>query len=581
MKRITKYILPAFCGLMMGVTTTSCLHEVIPTNKVTQDEIDKGDKSGLVNAIAAYYNNYNSSYNYDIGLMGFNIWRDASTADAPVYSPSYDYFTYVTECNYLGNEWALQETVWTRYYALVQKTNLALLAVDPENKPDDAPAAVAAHAFRANAYMEMAQWYEFKKTGIAPLDSKAEQEGILGLTVPLVDENTTEAESRDNPRAPFYTMYRFILTDLNLAEEYALGAAEPDERTMPGAGVTYGLLARFWLLMGTRFDLHPDDLSTVLSHETDDKIPYDRFGVTSAKECFVKAAEYARKAINKGYAPLSETQWFDPKSGFNSITNSWMWANVITTNNGLASSLTWSSWVSFMSPEATWGVSDSQYGAYRMIDARLYSAIPDADWRKATWIDPDEAADEKAFNTKYARGTTMPYREWKNYAAYTAFKFHPGNGDRNDSKIGNAVSIPLMRVEEMYLIEAEATGRAHGEGAGRALLESFMNTYRYSDGSYKSSGVGLEGFIDDVFTQKRIELWGEGQILWDYRRMEKAIVRGYPGTNHPELARFNSLPGYVAPWTTWTITLAERNYNKGVVLNPDPSHTGLYDVWKE
>ena len=202
-----------------------------------------------------------------------------------------------------------------------------------------------------------------------------------------------------------------------------------------------------------------------------------------------------------------------------------------------------------------------------MIDARLFSSIPDADWRKTTWIAPADKGNEKAFNTKYARGTSMSYNEWRDYNAYCGFKFHPNGGDRNTSTNGNAVSIPLMRVEEMYLIEAEAVGRANGEGAGRALLESFMNTYRYSDGSYKSTGTGLDGFINDVFTQKRIEFWGEGLILWDYRRLEKEMTRGYVGTNFPELYRFNSQPNAVSPWSTLSIPQLERDFNPAVILN--------------
>lgn len=581
MKAISKYTKLILAATMGATLLSSCLQEFVPTNSATQEQVDQEDKAGLVNAVAAYLNTYSTSYSYDIGFMGFNIWRDASTADAPTYDPAYDYFTYVSFCTWLGSEWALQQTVWQRYYELVQKANLVLTAVDVDTYPDDAAPATTAYAYRANAYMEMAQWYEYKLTGIPAFDEQARADGIIGLTVPIVTENTTELESRHNPRAPFYLMYRFILTDLNRAEQLSQGEAEPTSKINAGAGVIYGLQARLWLLMGTRFDLHADDLATALSHEGDAEISYDKLGIYSAKECFTKAAEYARKAINAGYTPVSETQWFDPKSGFNTVNNSWMWANVISTNNGLASSLVWQSWVSFMSPEASYGVACADYGAYRMIDARLYSSIPDSDWRKTTWIDPADVAKESAYNTKYARGTNLSYSEWSRYQAYAAFKFHPANGDCMTSTVGNAISLPMMRVEEMYLIEAEATGRASGDGAGRSLLEAFVNGYRYSDGSYKSTGAGLEGFIDDVFTQKRIELWGEGLILWDYRRLEKAVVRGYPGTNAPENTRYNSLPNYVAPWSTFCIPKYEHDQNTDCILNPDPSHGNYYDLWKE
>lgn len=570
--------------LAVALTTplfTSCLKEYLPTDTVIQEQVDKSDKQYLVNAIPSYLNTFVLNTSYDIGFMGFAIWRDASTADLPVYNNAYDYYPYLQNCNTLGPQWALQSTIWERYYGLVQKTNLVMQSIDVESNHDDAAAAGTACAYRANAYLEMAQWYEYKSTGIAAFDNKAEADGIMGLTVPIVTEETTEEESRHNPRAPFYSIYRFILTDLNNGEKYLTGASEPLSKTDAGLGVIYGLQARLWLLLGSRFDLHADDLQTAISHEDDADIPYDKFGVTTARECFTKAAEYARKAINRGYTPLTQTQWFDPTTGFNTVNNAWLWADIITTDNGLASQATWQSWASFMCPEATYGVSWPDYGAYRLIESRLFTTIPDSDWRKTTWIDPKDVGKQEAFNTKYAKGTSLGFDDWSRFGAYAGFKFHPANGSISMSTEGNAVSFPMMRVEEMYLIEAEATGRANGDAAGRALLEAFVNGYRYTDGSYKSTGAGLEGFIDDVFAQKRIEFWGEGLLLWDYRRLEKAIIKGYPGTNFPESYRFNSLPNHVAPWTTMSIPENEMNFNDAVILNPDPSQGVYYFPWTE
>lgn len=578
---MNRYIKQALIIAMATPFLTSCLQEFMPTDEAIQEQVNKADKTSLAKAIPAYLNTYDDDEYYDIGFAGFFLWRDASTADFPIVDPAYDYFTYVENCNYLGSNWQLQYTIWRRYYALVQKTNLVLGAVDVDKYPEDADPAVQAYAYRANAYMEMAQWYEYKLTGYAAFDDKARADGILGLTVPIVDENTTEVESRNNPRVPFYTLYRFVLSDLTNATELLHGTPEPVSKINAGRGVVNGLLARFWLTVGTRFERHPEDLATALAHEDDADIKYSKLGVTTARECFEKAAAYARAAINTGYTPLSEGQWFDPITGFNSVNGAWLWANIISTDNGLASSMVWQSWVSFMSPEAEYGVAYPDYMATRMINSRLFDDMPTSDWRKATWIDPEDVANQSAYNNKYARGTSLPFETWKRLKAYSGIKFHPANGDYATSTVGNAVSIPLMRVEEMYLIEAEAVGRAQGEGAGRQLLEAFVNGYRYSDGSYKSTGAGIEGFIDDVFTQKRIEFWGEGLILWDYRRLEKAVVRGYPGTNFDPSHRYNSLPNAVAPWSTLCIPQSEQNYNPAVILNPDPSHSTVYQLWTE
>lgn len=578
---MNKHIIQVLALTLATPLMTSCLEEYTPTSGATQEQVNEGDKNYLVNAIPSYLNTYSSDEASDIGFLQNFIWRDASTCDVSVQDSGWDYYQYIQTCVTLGSQWGIQYTVWSRYYALIQKANLVFEAIDIDKNPEDAIPAGTACAYRANAYLEMGQWYEFKKTGIGALDDKAEADGIMGLTVPIVTEKTTEKESRNNPRAPFYTLYRFILTDLNNGERYLRGTNEPVSKTMAGPGLIYGLQARLWLLMGSRFDYHPEDLATALSHEDDTNIPYDKLGVTTARECFEKAADYARKAINCGYTPLTETQWFDPTTGFNTVNNAWIWANIISKDNGLASSMVYQSWVSYMSPEATYGIAYYNYGAYRLIDARLFRTMTDSDWRKTTWIAPEDAHNQEAYNTKYAKGTSMGFDSWNHYEAYAAFKFHPANGDVSISTSGNAVSTPLMRVEEMYLIEAEATGRAYGEGAGRALLEAFVNGYRYTDGSYKSTGVGIEGFIDDVFTQKRIELWGEGQILWDYKRLERPIIKGYPGTNFPPTYRFNSLPNHAAPWATFSIPDAEHNFNEAVILNPDPSHGSIYQVWEE
>lgn len=566
------------CALASSLFS-SCLKEFEPTSSVTQEEVNKADKGSLANAIPAYLNKYSTDYYYDIGFGGFNMWRDASTADLVIKSPVYDYFWQVGSCESLNAEVSPSATMYRRYYALVQKCNLVFEAVDPENNPEDESYAAMAYAYRAWAYFEMGQWFEFKNTGFEAIDAKAQSLGVKGLTVPIVVPTTTDAESRNNPRAPFYKLFRFVLTDLNAGEKYASGKNEPAVKTNAGLGVIYGLKARFWLTMGTRFEKYPADLTEALNHENDADISYDKFGVTSANECYAKAAEYARKAINRGYTPVTEGQWFDPISGFNTVNNAWMWANVINTDNGLAQSLVWSSWVSFLSPEATYGVSTAEYAAYRMIDRRLFETIPDADWRKTTWIDPGDAHDEAAFNSKYARGTSLNFAKWTEFDPYCGFKYHPAQGAVSTSTVGNAVSIPMMRVEEMYLIEAEAVGRSKGEAAGRALLEQFVNSYRYKDGSYKSTGVGLEGFIDDVFNQKRIEFWAEGIVMWDYKRLEKPVVRGYNGTNWTETYRFNSNANAVAPWMNLTVPQRECTYNVGIINNPNPSSGDAYGAW--
>lgn len=114
---------------------TGCLEEFTPTDFATADQVQSADKRSLSNAVAAYMTSATMSADggtqYDIGFMGFAIWRDAMTADLPIYKQGYDYFSVFGYNTQLG-DYSLQSLFWQRYYYLVQKANLVLGVTDPE-----------------------------------------------------------------------------------------------------------------------------------------------------------------------------------------------------------------------------------------------------------------------------------------------------------------------------------------------------------------------------------------------------------------------------------------------------------------
>lgn len=252
---------------------------------------------------------------------------------------------------------------------------------------------------------------------------------------------------------------------------------------------------------------------------------------------------------------------------------SWMLGIIIGTNSINSN---YKNFIGNISPETTFGVANYKYNTYRMISKSLFDQIPDGDWRKVTWIAPEDAG--KAPSAKYH--TLLSDENWAKTPAYTGFKFRPGSGEMDTYKIGAATDIPVMRIEEMYFIEAEALAFTQGMEAGVSALESFMNQYRYTDGSYECGQLaGIEEFMDKLIVQKRIEFWGEGIIYFDYKRLEMQIVRGYKGTNHVASQRFNSILGYVAPWLNIYITETENRINDSVINNPDP--TMAIKLWSE
>jgi hypothetical protein len=133
-----------------------------------------------------------------------------------------------------------------------------------------------------------------------------------------------------------------------------------------------------------------------------------------------------------------------------------------------------------------------------------------------------------------------------------------------------------MRVEEMYFIEIEAALNSTQNGLEEAkkLLNNFMQTYRYR--SYNGCDYinTKELFIKEMLLQKRIEFWGEGILMYDYKRLNQGITRGYNGTNFPAVARFNT-EGRSPQWNI-VITRSEFQSNTAInqsLNNPDPTST--------
>ena len=73
---------------------------------------------------------------------------------------------------------------------------------------------------------------------------------------------------------------------------------------------------------------------------------------------------------------MTESQWLDPKTGFNTVNSSWMWAMIQTTDTVLNNLLSWSA---HMATEAIWGYG---YGAQPGISVFSYNRISSGDFRK-------------------------------------------------------------------------------------------------------------------------------------------------------------------------------------------------------
>lgn len=541
--------------------SAGCISETFPKGStLTSEQVDNSEYalSYLVNGIpsammAAGTAGYATQYNYhaDFGIPAIHLMTEAMLEDLTVGGElGYFWFSAFLQNLSMGSDYIYIAYFWDCYYTWIKQTNEIIsraASYDLENDAEVRDYLGQAYAYRAMFYLDLARMYEPLSNGYTEIP-----EDIKGLTVPIVDENTTEEKAKNNPRATREQIYQFILGNLENAEKYL--SQTNTSYTRPTLSAVYGLYARTYLELGY----------------SDGKVD---------KEANKKAAEYARKAITtSGKTPLTQAQWEDPSTGFNSgdSNNAWIWGLTLSVEN---SSNLITGGAHFVS-EAKWG-----YGVLYQpcVNKAFYEQISDSDFRKHSWLDPEF---EAYYDYKFA-GTAKDKEEFLNgsyyqYAAseYQSLKFRPASGECNDYTVGNLVDRVLMRVEEMYFIEIEATLRKDGVDAARELLHSFIRNYRYSSYDCTLITASESSFIREMMFQKRIEFWGEGILFYDYKRLDQSITRGYAFTNFPSVARFNTTGR--SPMWNFCITRGETQSNNAIpesMNNPDP--TGKMELWTE
>lgn len=123
--------------------------------------------------------------------------------------------------------------------------------------------------------------------------------------------------------------------------------------------------------------------------------------------------------------------------------------------------------------------------------------------------------------------------------------------------------VPYMRAAEMYLIEAEAKAKL-GDDAGAAKALFDLESKR--DAAYKLSTKTGAALLEEIYFNRRIELWGEGFRFLDLKRLNQPLNRN--GANHIAsiTVLFDVPPGDVQ----WEFLLPRRELdaNKAIVQNP-------------
>ncbi len=573
MKQYIKVLSTVFCGVAL-LSISGCIKETFPSSSVVPGQLNKSSASleYLTNSLPSFmltWDTYGSSGDTrDWGYACQMYMREVCGEDFPMADNGYNYWIY------LENGISLRYMYYYPYYyyySFIKNTNNVISkakAMSPETNDAVRHYLGIGLGYRAMLYLDLSRLYEYRNTGVTAMDNDAAARKVIGVTVPIVTDLTSKETLTNNPCAPFYTMYRFIMNDLNNAEVDLDGYTRSHKAFMDKS-VIYGLKTRLWLEIATRCEKSAADLAALVAADSNED-GYGKLGITSANDCYAKAAEYAKLAYSSvGYTPLTQEEWTNAETGFNTAQPSWMLGTLVTTKEQINKTY-WNTFLGYMASEASWGMTQESYMGYRCISSALFDKISRKDWRRYSWIAPDDAG-VTPISSKYTVNSALTDEKWSEMPAYANLKFRAGSGSLDVLETGLIASLPLMRVEEMYFDYFEAIAHTEGVGAAATALQDFINTYRYTDNSYTCSAADMDSFIEELMVQRRIEFWGEGINFFDYKRLGLAVTRRYDDSNYEADYQLNSIKGYTAPWMNYMIPETEKDRNVAVVIAPNPS----------
>lgn len=419
----------------------------------------------------------------DFGFASVCMFLDSRGQDFIGPNNGYNWFSVWGDPAHWRDTWTQTSTlttagladyqIWNTCYKTIGACNY-VIATHTSGSEADQYEVAQAKAMRAFEYMQLAQAYQV-----------AYSDNSLSLPcVPLVTEPLLQYMVLAQPVATVAQVYAQIKKDLDDAISGLQGFQRADKSAINRA-VAFGLRARY----------------NLWTHH------------------YEQAASDAEQALLlSGATPLTIAQASVP--GFTSAeVQNVLWANVITESDEVVQSV-YANWVSHMSTFYLDGYTN--YAVPRSIASALYDEIPATDVRKGWWLDANGESPLLDAEGYSELKSSLSFKE-----PYVNVKFGTGDGTGNGYGAGAGDWI-IMRAEELILLRAEALTRAGKNGA--AVLKDFMKNYR--DPSYDIDAHGLSE-ADEIWWQRRVELWGEGFAFGDLMRLHKGVVRT-TSTNWPD-----------------------------------------------
>lgn len=532
MKRTNQYCITALSVLLLA--SCSAMDEMVPegsttTSQQVQDatsvipDRSETDVAGIYSYAGQAFATLGASQgaHNDFGYPSVCIAQDSNGPDMVCsnsgynwFSPSYDYSD--RQYNYI-----LCYLRYSFFYNQIRLCNdvlSGLVGTDYSTASDvTRHSAGQALAVRAFDYLCLAPYYQFRYVDSQDLPC-----------VPIVSESMTQEEYTQNSRATVRQVYDRIITDLTQAIDLLEGYSRGSDKSRVDQQVAYGLRARAYLYMGM----------------------------------YEEAAADAEAAM-AGYTPYTRDEVSTP-AFCNMTDHNWMWG-ILQESDQVQGLISWPSHLgSFSATGYTTGT-----GVYKRISTLLYDQIPDTDVRKGWWTDSRnqspllDGLEWPGYPGRDIASLTIPNIKVA-FSNYTVVKFGMKSGIGSTD---NASDWPIMRAEEMLLIQAEGLAMSGQVSEGRQVLENFIRTYR--DPEYTCEANTAEALQNEIWKQRRIELWGEGFSMSDIMRLNKPVVRIHGSSiyNWPDSYAFNVAAG--DPYLLLRFPQQEINTNNAVASDPN------------
>lgn len=460
---------------LLAVSFSSCnkdLLEYNPTNSGSGEELLKAASTAITSVNGIYRSMWVAGWSTTdnthqcFGVSAYMLALDVMADDVIMQSQGNGWFwhdhSYNVKANYTSSAFRSYD-VWYANYKWIADANYIIDAAPAMagSEADVAYVAGQAYAIRAYCYLQLATWF-----ARAPYNAAKNTWRWSEACVPVYTTGTS-IDTGGKPRATLREVYTQIDTDIDLAigllEKGRESALNKGNKSHMNLYVALGVKSRICLAEG------------------------DWDGAYKA----------AKRVITEGGYTVGTKS--DLTGGMNSIAK----ANVI--------------WGAAISTDQTGGFAsffsnmDNQQGSYalaapKVINKQLYNRMNPTDVRRAWW-DPNNK-DSPYIGKKFS---------YANLASWL--------GDYT-----------YMRIEEMYFTAAEAALRRDyttGLSEARELMNTVMveRDTRYNATNYREMLLGATtttwtgSLLENILTQRRIELWGEYGRLFDVRRLGQGIER--------------------------------------------------------